>query len=62
MNASAVGFVYDPVFLEHDTGTHVENAARMTATVDLLESSGLLTRLQRIDVRAATTRGTGVGA
>jgi acetoin utilization deacetylase AcuC-like enzyme len=54
VNAPAVGFVYDPIFLDHDTGTHVENGARMTATMELLESSGLLTRLQRIDARAAT--------
>jgi acetoin utilization deacetylase AcuC-like enzyme len=50
----SVGFVYDPIFLEHDTGEHPENARRMTATMVLLEESGLLARLTPIPVRAAT--------
>jgi acetoin utilization deacetylase AcuC-like enzyme len=50
----SVGFVYDPIFLEHDTGEHPENARRMTATMALLEESGLLAKLTRIPVRAAT--------
>ncbi|MBG7617835.1 MAG: histone deacetylase, partial [Chloroflexi bacterium] len=32
-----VGYVYDPIFLEHDTGDHVENAARLTAVLDRLD-------------------------
>ena len=36
----SVGFVYDPIFLEHDTGEHPENARRMTATMALLEECG----------------------
>jgi acetoin utilization deacetylase AcuC-like enzyme len=51
---SDVGFVYDPVFLEHDVGSHPENGSRMTATMALLEESGLLSRLSRIETRAAT--------
>ena len=39
------GFVYDPIFLQHETGAHPENGGRMTATVALLRESGLLARL-----------------
>jgi acetoin utilization deacetylase AcuC-like enzyme len=49
-----IGFVYDPLFLEHDTGAHPENGARMTAVMALLESSRLLDKLERIPIRAAT--------
>ena len=50
----STGFVYDPIFLEHDTGSHPENGGRMTATMGLLEECGLLVELERIPVRAAT--------
>ncbi len=49
-----VGFVYDPLFLEHDTGDHPESAQRMLAAMALLEESGLLGRLHRIAARDAT--------
>jgi acetoin utilization deacetylase AcuC-like enzyme len=49
-----IGFVYDPLFLEHDTGAHPENASRMQATLDLLEESGVLAQLSRVDARDAT--------
>jgi acetoin utilization deacetylase AcuC-like enzyme len=49
-----VGFVYDPLFLEHDTGSHPESAGRMTATMALLDECGLLSKLTRIPARAAT--------
>ena len=52
--ASRTGFVYDPIFLEHETGTHPENGSRMTATMALLEERGLLDRVERIPVRPAT--------
>jgi acetoin utilization deacetylase AcuC-like enzyme len=48
------GFLYDPMFLEHDTGTHPENGSRMLATMALLEECGLLGRLTRIAARDAT--------
>ena len=51
---SDVGFVYDPIFLRHETGAHPENGGRMTATMALLDESGLLAKLRRIDARAAT--------
>ena len=50
----STGFVYDPIFLEHDTGTHPENGSRMTAAMSLLEDCRLLAKLERIAVRAAT--------
>ena len=50
-----VGFVYDSVFLDHETGTHPENGSRMTATMSLLEESGLLAKLVHIPTRAAST-------
>lgn len=40
-------FYYDPIFLEHDTGPHPENAARLKAVIERLEKSG---------VRAACTQ------
>ncbi len=49
-----VGFVYDPIFLEHDMGAHPENGSRMTATMDVLEESGVLARLLRVPARAAS--------
>jgi len=50
----SVGFVYDPVFLEHETGTHPENPDRLRATMALLEEAGLVERLRRIEARDAT--------
>ncbi len=48
------GYVYDPVYLRHDTGQHVENAARLEAINSKLESSGLLAELESIKPRPAT--------
>lgn len=50
----AVGIVYDPIYLEHETGTHVENKARLMETIDLLRQSGVLAKLVEIPARAAT--------
>ncbi len=50
----SVGFVYDPVFLEHETGSHPENPDRLRATMALLEEAGLIERLRRIEARDAT--------
>jgi acetoin utilization deacetylase AcuC-like enzyme len=49
-----VGFVYDDIVLEHEMGTHPENGSRMTSTMALLPESGLLDKLTRIPMRAAT--------
>ena len=51
---NSLGFLYDPLFLEHDTGAHPENGDRMRATMALLEESGLLAALTRIPARDAT--------
>ncbi len=48
-----VGYVYDPVYLEHDTGQHPENAARLDAVMSSLEESSLKKRLYHIPPRPA---------
>ena len=50
----STGFVYDPMFLEHETGSHPENGNRMLATMALLDESGVLASLTRIPARDAT--------
>ena len=50
-----VGLVYDPIYLEHDTGTHPENPRRLKAVMELLEKEGLLSRLHMLSPRKATT-------
>ncbi len=49
-----VGLVYDPIYLEHDTGDHVEHSGRLEAIIELLEQSGLAQKLTRIAPRPAT--------
>ena len=48
------GFVYDPVYLKHDTGQHVENATRLEAIVSHLEKTGLKQQLTPVKPRAAS--------
>jgi acetoin utilization deacetylase AcuC-like enzyme len=56
-----VGLVYDPVYLEHVTGTHVENSQRLTAIIAHLEETELINKLALfspltlLSPRAATT-------
>lgn len=50
----SVGLVYDPIYLEHDTGPHVEVASRLAKTVEHLEQTGIMKQLVRISPRAAT--------
>jgi acetoin utilization deacetylase AcuC-like enzyme len=50
----AAGIVYDPVYLEHDTGEHPENAGRLAAAVKHLKESGLREQLANISLRPAT--------
>ena len=50
-----VGLVYDPVYLKHDTGQHVENAGRLQAVLSHLEQTGLMPQLTLIKPRAAST-------
>ena len=49
-----VGFVYDPIYLKHDTGQHVENAKRLEAIISHLEQTGLKQQLTPIEPRAAS--------
>ncbi|MFC1951919.1 histone deacetylase [Chloroflexota bacterium] len=48
------GYVYDPVYLKHDTGRHVENAKRLEAIISHLEQTGLKQQLTPIKPRPAT--------
>jgi len=50
----AVGYVYDPIYLEHDTGDHPENASRLTSVMEQLRGAGLLDRLSAIAAEPAT--------
>ncbi len=52
---AAVGLVYDPLYLDHDTGRHPENAERLRAVIGHLEQSGLSARLRSLTARDATT-------
>jgi acetoin utilization deacetylase AcuC-like enzyme len=43
-----VGWVYDPFYLEHDTGEHPENSGRLLIILALLEECGLLSSLTSV--------------
>ncbi len=49
-----VGYVYDPIYLRHDTGEHPESSRRLEAIIARLEQSGLKERLTLIRPRPAT--------
>lgn len=40
---------YDPIFLEHDTGRHPENAGRLRPVIKHLEESGLLPKCRQVN-------------
>lgn len=50
----SVGLVYHPVYLEHDTSQHVENAQRLREIMSLLETSGLKSQLVPIEPEPAS--------
>lgn len=50
----SVGIIYDPIYLQHDTGSHPENKQRLVAIMDVLEKSGLSKQLTSINPRMAT--------
>ena len=53
--AVGTGFVYDAIYLKHDTGTgHPERPERLTAIVDRLQQKGLLQDLVRLKPAAAS--------
>jgi acetoin utilization deacetylase AcuC-like enzyme len=51
-----VGWVYDPRYLEHDTGRHPENAKRLEAIVEHIQGIGLFETTRRIAGEPATRR------
>jgi acetoin utilization deacetylase AcuC-like enzyme len=51
-----VGFVYDPIYLKHDTGSHPENAKRVLTIMRYLERTGPWQQLSLIKPEAATKR------
>lgn len=48
------GLVYNPIYLQHDTGSHPENASRLEAIVQTLQETGLMKQLLAIEPRPAT--------
>jgi acetoin utilization deacetylase AcuC-like enzyme len=51
---ATVALYYDPLFLDHDTLRHPESGARVTACLQLLEDSGIASRMERPSCRDAT--------
>ncbi len=49
-----VGYVYDPLYLQHNLVGHPESASRLQAIMRRLELEGMLERLVHIPARAAT--------
>lgn len=49
-----VGYVYHPLYLEHDWPGHPENPGRLKAIVQRLEMEGVLGRLAHVPARPAT--------
>ncbi|MHB1296091.1 MAG: histone deacetylase family protein [Anaerolineae bacterium] len=52
--AASVGYVYDPIFLQHHTGQHPERPARLAAIIDLLHHQGLLDALTLLTAAEAS--------
>ncbi len=50
----SVGYLYDPIFLEHDLPGHPENAQRLRAIMTLLRERDALASLAALPFRAAT--------
>ena len=48
------GLVYDPIYLEHDTGDHVENPGRLVAAMSHLKETRIKERLISLPARPAT--------
>jgi len=51
-----VGLVYNPVYLKHDTGMHVENVRRLEEVVALLETSGVRQQLVEVPPEPASAQ------
>ena len=54
VNQMKAGLVYDPIYLEHDTGNHVENSQRLVAIMSHLEETGLINQATTLSPRPAT--------
>jgi len=48
------GLVYDPIYLEHDTGDHVENSRRLVEATSYLKETGIRDRLIPLPARPAS--------
>jgi acetoin utilization deacetylase AcuC-like enzyme len=48
------GLVYDPIYLEHDTGDHVENSRRLVEAMSYLKETGIKERLISLPARPAS--------
>ena len=55
-----VGLIYDPIYLKHDTGQHVENAGRLEEVIFHLKQSGLIDQLTMIKPRPASVEEIGL--
>ena len=49
-----VALVYDPIYLEHDTGSHPENSQRLVAMMSHLEKTGMKEKLILLSPRLAS--------
>lgn len=47
----ATGYIYDPLYLEHDSSHHPENSGRLVAIMQTLQASGILARLVALPAR-----------
>jgi len=47
------GLVYDPIYLGHDTGDHVENSRRLVEAISYLEETGIKEKLTCLPPRPA---------
>jgi acetoin utilization deacetylase AcuC-like enzyme len=50
----ATAVIYDPIYLEHETGSHPENSERLVSVLKAIDAEGLKDRLQWIKPTAAT--------
>ena len=48
------GLVYDPIYLEHDTGDHVENSRRLVEAMSYLKDTGIREKLISLPARPAS--------
>ena len=48
-----VGLVYDPIYLDHDTGNHVENSRRLVEAMSYLKETGIEEKLTCLPPRPA---------